>query len=50
MPDQSEPWNTDGHWMKKCIDHYLATEKRGPTTAEILGWREADASCRMERE
>lgn len=37
-------------WIDECIDHYLAVEKRGPTTGELLAWREADASCRMERE
>jgi hypothetical protein len=44
-----EPWSTDSRWMKDCIDHYWRTEKRGPTTGEILAWKEADASCRMER-
>jgi hypothetical protein len=37
-------------WMNDCIDHYWRTEKRGPSTGELLAWHEADASCRMERE
>lgn len=39
-----------GKWMSDCIDHYWRTEKRGPSTGELLAWREADASCRMERD
>lgn len=37
-------------WMTDCIEHYWRTQKRGPSTGELLAWREADASCRMERE
>jgi hypothetical protein len=35
-------------WMEECIDAYAAKEKRPPTTMEIMAWREAVASCRME--
>jgi hypothetical protein len=37
-------------WMKDCINSYESIEKRPPTFWELLAWREADASCRMERE
>lgn len=37
-------------WMNECIDHYMNSIGRPPTTAELLAWREAEASCRMERE
>lgn len=37
-------------WMSDCVDSYMRTEKRPPTTRELLVWKEAGASCRMERE
>ena len=40
----------DPPWVRDCIDHYMTAEKRPPTTMELLSWKEADASCRMERE
>ncbi len=43
-----EEWEQP-QWVSDCIDHYWRTEKRGPSTGELLAWREADASCRMER-
>lgn len=46
---QPQEWKQP-QWMTDCIDHYFATEKRGPSIGELLAWREADASCRMERE
>lgn len=37
-------------WMTDCIEHYWRTQKRGPSTGELLAWREGESSCRMERE
>ena len=36
-------------WLNDCITCYLDEYGRPPTWFEMLMWREADASCRMER-
>jgi len=48
--EHERAFHYDVTWMHDCIDAYLITKNRPPTTAELLAWREADASCRMERE
>jgi hypothetical protein len=37
-------------WMHDCINYYMEEEKRPPNTSDFLMWREAEASCAMERE
>ena len=40
---------TGPSWLNDCITCYFDEYGRPPTWFEMLMWREADASCRMER-
>jgi hypothetical protein len=37
-------------WLNDCIEYHIDTYGRPPSTADIMAWKEAEASCRMERE
>lgn len=49
-PTMSERSWEPPQWMNECIDTYMNSIGRPPTTAELMAWREGVASCRMERE
>jgi hypothetical protein len=45
---QPDEWKQP-QWLTDCINHYRR-QGRVPSFADMLLWREADASCRMERD
>ena len=36
-------------WMDDCVRYYMGAHNRPPNTFELLAWKEATASVRMER-
>lgn len=35
-------------WMDECVRYYVSAHDRPPNTFEILAWREAVSSVRLE--
>lgn len=37
-------------WMNDCLRYYMSAHNRPPNTFELLAWKEAVASVRIERD